>query len=84
LNPKWLFHMGVTGVGKARFALPSLAKSARRQGVLISRVCGVFGALRPFHVIASEAKQSTAQNEEMDCFAEPVIGRAFARPVGSQ
>jgi hypothetical protein len=20
----------------------------------------------------------------MDCFAEPVIGRAFARPVGSQ
>jgi hypothetical protein len=21
---------------------------------------------------------------EMDCFAEPVIGRAFARPVGSQ
>jgi hypothetical protein len=22
--------------------------------------------------------------ERMDCFAEPVIGRAFARPVGSQ
>jgi hypothetical protein len=21
---------------------------------------------------------------QMDCFAEPVIGRAFARPVGSQ
>jgi hypothetical protein len=21
---------------------------------------------------------------KMDCFAEPVIGRAFARPVGSQ
>jgi hypothetical protein len=21
---------------------------------------------------------------DMDCFAEPVIGRAFARPVGSQ
>jgi hypothetical protein len=33
-------------------------------------------------VIASEAKQSMARR--MDCFvAEPVIGRAFARPVGS-
>jgi hypothetical protein len=34
-------------------------------------------------VIASEAKQSTA-TVKADCFvAEPVIGRAFARPVGS-
>jgi hypothetical protein len=30
-----------------------------------------------------EAIHATA-SEEMDCFAEPVIGRAFARPVGSQ
>ena len=38
------------------------------------------------HVIASAAKQSIYQPArcEMDCFAEPVIGRAFARPVGSQ
>ncbi len=36
-------------------------------------------------VIASEAKQSMVQRKgRMDCFAEPVIGRAFARPVGSQ
>src|ERR1700726_291272 len=36
-------------------------------------------------VIASNAKQSILPNEErMDCCAEPVIGRAFARPVGSQ
>jgi hypothetical protein len=37
------------------------------------------------NVIASEAKQSISPREErMDCFvAEPVIGRAFARPVGS-
>jgi hypothetical protein len=36
-------------------------------------------------VIASEAKQSISpRKERMDCFvAEPVIGRAFARPVGS-
>jgi hypothetical protein len=36
-------------------------------------------------VIASEAKQSILpRKERMDCFvAEPVIGRAFARPGGS-
>ena len=35
-------------------------------------------------VIASEAKQSRAAYDALDCFvAEPVIGRAFARPVGS-
>ncbi len=51
-----------------------------------------------FHVIASAAKQSILSlrgemdcfaalamtARAMDCFAEPVIGRAFARPVGSQ
>ena len=32
-------------------------------------------------VIASEAKQSIVpRKERMDCFAEPVIGRALARP----
>jgi hypothetical protein len=36
-------------------------------------------------VIASEAKQSILPlRGDMDCFAEPVIGRAFARPGGSQ
>jgi hypothetical protein len=35
-------------------------------------------------VIASEAKQSMNQKEEWTAFvAEPVIGRAFAQPVGS-
>jgi hypothetical protein len=43
------------------------------------------GAHATLTVIASEAKQSTARaTVTMDCFvAEPVIGRAFARPVGS-
>jgi hypothetical protein len=37
------------------------------------------------NVIASEAKQSILSlRGTMDCFAEPVIGRAFARTVGSQ
>jgi len=36
-------------------------------------------------VIASEAKKSTLSSYRgMDCFAEFIIGRAFARPVGSQ
>jgi hypothetical protein len=53
---------------------------------------------RPETVIASAAKQSILSlRGKMDCFAslamtaramdrfaEPVIGRAFARPVGSQ
>ncbi len=32
---------------------------------------------------SEEAIQSSFANK-LDCFAEPVIGRAFARPVGSQ
>ena len=35
---------------------------------------------RSLRVIASVAKQSTYPRVETDCFAEPVIGRAFARP----
>ena len=35
------------------------------------------------HCERSEAIHSAASGD-MDCFAEPVIGRAFARPVGSQ
>ncbi len=38
-----------------------------------------------FSVIARSVatKQSSLCSSRMDCFAEPVIGRAFARPVGS-
>jgi hypothetical protein len=33
----------------------------------------------------AEAIQLSCRDEgKLDCFAEPVIGRAFARPVGSQ
>ena len=36
-------------------------------------------------MINSATKQSILGfSGAMDCFAEPVIGRAFARPVGSQ
>jgi hypothetical protein len=33
---------------------------------------------------ALATKQSGFAQVKLDCFAEPVIGRAFARPVGSQ
>jgi hypothetical protein len=48
------------------------------------------------NVIACDKREAFAQGSSdeaihsyflcctMDCFAEPVIGRAFARPVGSQ
>jgi hypothetical protein len=38
---------------------------------------------RPDDKLRDEAIHSFLGGE-MDCFAEPVIGRAFARPVGSQ
>jgi len=49
-----------------------------------------------YAVIACDKREAFAQGSDsdeaihvsasaaMDCFAEPVIGRAFARPVGSQ
>jgi hypothetical protein len=43
-----------------------------------SRVC---------YVIARSGRDEAIHsflNGKMDCFAEPVIGRAIARPVGSQ
>jgi hypothetical protein len=33
---------------------------------------------------AKATKQSRIERGALDCFAEAVIGRAFARPVGSQ
>ncbi len=45
---------------------------------------GMRNYINYINVIASGAKQSILSlRGEMDCFAEPVIGRAFARPVGS-
>jgi hypothetical protein len=55
--------------------IANLGRSAPRDREVVSA----------FAVIASQAKQSMQQQKErMDFFAEPVIGRAFARPVGSQ
>jgi hypothetical protein len=54
------------------------------------------GSWKCIYVIACDKREAFAQGSAatkqsifvhgvaMDCFAEPVIGRAFARPVGSQ
>jgi len=36
------------------------------------------------HTAPDIASLIRATSNKLDCFAEPVIGRAFARPVGSQ
>jgi hypothetical protein len=45
--------------------------------------------LKPLHISRHGEERSdeaihTSAGGAMDCFAQPVIGRAFARPVGSQ
>src|SRR5258706_9583925 len=76
-------------IGHPAFPAPSIVKSGEtvfaKLGPIAPRDRGVvFGVA----VIARSAatKQSTLLPAAltMDCFAEPVIGRAFARPVGSQ
>ena len=80
--------------GHPAFPTPSLGgRFFNGSGALRGEVANVC-----LDVIASEAKQSILSLRgkmdcfaalamtagAMDCFAEPVIGRAFARPVGSQ
>jgi len=56
----------------------------------LSRRCKVCHCLRQTRrVCARERKRRSNPSSiwrcrTMDCFAEPVIGRAFARPVGRQ
>jgi hypothetical protein len=53
----------------------------QNSGAMLSRECeGVFN--RHCEERSDEAIQLFLA--ALDCFAEPVIGRAFARPVGSQ
>jgi hypothetical protein len=63
-----------------------MQRSAIRDSSIVAPDFAGFDFQTANTVIASEAKQSISQRKErrMDCFAEPVIGRAFARPVGSQ
>ena len=61
--------------------------SIKHQALETQRTCEMayMGRLQTTVIARSEAtKQSIFLRGAMDCFAEPVIGRAFARPVGSQ
>jgi hypothetical protein len=60
-------------------------------GEIAPRECGVVSNViacdnaKRLRKGALATKQSILSlRSDMDCFAEPVIGRAFARPVGSQ
>jgi hypothetical protein len=65
-------------------AFPTPSKGAKTQ--VTPRAHSVARAKSCLDVIARSAatKQSILSLRRVDCFAEPVIGRAFARPVGSQ
>jgi hypothetical protein len=64
-------------------AVTSSAVLAKTSGASRHENAGAY--LNQSAVIASEAQQSISRRKgRMDCFvAEPVIGRAFARPIGS-
>jgi hypothetical protein len=81
----------ITGASEYWIARRSLSSGGHSADPLAGDdgwACGgafAFNELLPAPVIASAAKQSSFLFvATMDCFAEPVIGRAFARPVGSQ
>src|SRR5439155_9972482 len=56
----------------------------------ISTVAGFFFVIARSDLSAvaqpakAEATKQSTPSAALDCFAEPVIGRAFTRPVGSQ
>jgi hypothetical protein len=83
-------YRGIADIEKAAPIKPDLSvRALARHGMAPhpeSLTRKVANEIRDFQtVIASAAKQSIGRIRRcMDCFvAEPVIGRAFARPVGS-
>jgi hypothetical protein len=83
---KFLHDSGALRRGKANVCLNysrHCEERKRRPAVARFASYGALGVRRS--VLARRRKQSILSLcGEMDCFAEPVIGRAFARPVGSQ
>jgi len=75
--PSRQFEYGRLGGGKVGAVTPFRVRQSRPQG------CDRWPSPRHCEERSDEAIHAAAR-EEMDCFAEPVIGRAFARPVGSQ
>jgi hypothetical protein len=71
------WHPAFPAPSYSRGTLSGKTSGDQRRGIAESHL--------EFNIIASEAQQSMSRRKgRMDCFvAEPVIGRAFARPVGS-
>jgi hypothetical protein len=92
-----IFCTRTAGAKGTRLSLRPLishgAKFHARPGRIAPRECEaafVVIARSDLSAVAQRAKAEATKQSilslrgEMDCFAEPVIGRAFARPVGSQ
>jgi len=75
---KFLHNPGASRRGKAAVCLQSEHRHCERSEAIHS-----FFARQPW-IASSQALLAMTATSAMDCFAEPVIGRAFARPVGSQ
>ena len=80
-NARAYYHYtrGCGCIGHPAFPTPFVGREAHAQ---LGRYPRRENAEVYLAVIASEAIHSFSGL--MNCFAEPVIGRAFARPVGSQ
>ncbi len=93
--PPCFFCTGPMGAIGTRLSLRPLFREGAKYSVKLGRIapreCGrasfwlfeVESDDSDRHCERSEAIHGSA-SREMDCFAEPVIGRAFARPAGSQ
>ena len=81
---------GFGRIGRPAFPAPSIVKSGETVFAKLGRIAprdrGIASEIGASSLRGAQAtKQSILSfGGAMDCFAEPVIGRAFARPVGSQ
>jgi len=69
LNSKTVFHMGVTGVGETRLALPAWMILPVANGSSYPTHAVVSGTMRLHHVIRAQRSNPPRSKERMDCFA---------------
>ena len=91
VNPRWTysyaFHFCMRGcgcIGHPAFPAPSIFRSGEDSRIAWAHPCRGNMLVCPDVIASASDDAIQALNCPLDCFAEPVIGRAFARPVGSQ
>ena len=75
--------LGGTGGGEMMSMIPQLMRMVKWAAAARTAVQAAV-SVSPVIARSEATKRSRASRRDLDCFAEPVIGRAFARPVGSQ